>query len=213
MAFRGEFLGRGFELPEDDLPSSHQLPEKGPTTLAGVHANSAGFSVRWQNAIWRFESSQPRHGFVDLVTGIGVTKCRGGMRGNSGSFLTLASLHAICERGAVDFAQSSNCRHGLYVLNWTFKLRRQPYSTWYRGSFWSFRQLILMTAVATHLVANAAHGHAAARERRIKVAGRGWLSAPQIENVIGNLFLPDDRKILGIDRSALRAYETTPWLG
>jgi len=25
---------RGFELPEDDSPNSHQLPEKGPTTLA-----------------------------------------------------------------------------------------------------------------------------------------------------------------------------------
>jgi hypothetical protein len=140
-------------LAESVLASSVNSPDE----------NSRATSTSCQSDICEFESSHPRHGFVDLATGIGVTKCRGGMRGNSGSFLTLASFHAICERGAVDFAQSSNCRHGLYVLNWTFKLRRQPYSTWYRGgSFWSFRQLILMTAVATHLVANAAHGHAAA---------------------------------------------------
>ena len=41
--------------------------------------------------------------------------------------------------GAVDFAQSSNCRHGIYVLNWTFKPRRRSYSTRYRGSLRSFR--------------------------------------------------------------------------
>jgi hypothetical protein len=37
----------GFELPEDDSSNSHQLPENGPTTLGGLHANSAGISVRW----------------------------------------------------------------------------------------------------------------------------------------------------------------------
>jgi hypothetical protein len=38
---------RGFELPEDDSSNSHQLPEKGPTTLSAFTPISAGISVRW----------------------------------------------------------------------------------------------------------------------------------------------------------------------
>jgi hypothetical protein len=63
---------RGFELPEDDSSNSHRLPEKGTHNVSGLHANLAGLSVRWTNAIWRFESSQPRHvsgrGTEDLLS-------------------------------------------------------------------------------------------------------------------------------------------------
>jgi hypothetical protein len=37
---------RGFELPEDDSPNSHQLPEKGAHNVSRLHANSAGISSR-----------------------------------------------------------------------------------------------------------------------------------------------------------------------
>jgi hypothetical protein len=50
----------GFELPEDDSSNSHQLPKKGLTTLAAFTPIRQVFQSDGQNAIWRFESSQPR---------------------------------------------------------------------------------------------------------------------------------------------------------
>jgi hypothetical protein len=41
-------------------------PEKGTHNVSGLHANSAGISVRWTNAIWRFESSQPSQAVQSL---------------------------------------------------------------------------------------------------------------------------------------------------
>ena len=57
---------RGFELPEDDSPNSHQLPEKGPTTLAAFTPIGRYFS-QMDNAILRFESSQPSQPSVGEV--------------------------------------------------------------------------------------------------------------------------------------------------
>jgi hypothetical protein len=48
-----------------------ELPEKGSTTLRTSRRIRQTFQPDGKNAIWRFESSQPRHGFVDLATGIG----------------------------------------------------------------------------------------------------------------------------------------------
>jgi hypothetical protein len=52
---------RGFELPEDDSSNSHQLPEKGPTTLSAFTPISAGISVRWtkRHLEVRILSAQP----------------------------------------------------------------------------------------------------------------------------------------------------------
>jgi hypothetical protein len=52
---------RGIELPEDDSPNSHQLLEKGPTTLSAFTPIRQVFQSDGQNAILRFESSQPSH--------------------------------------------------------------------------------------------------------------------------------------------------------
>jgi hypothetical protein len=43
------------------VPTNPPIPksEHGPTTLAALTPLSAGISVRWTNAIWKFESSQP----------------------------------------------------------------------------------------------------------------------------------------------------------
>jgi hypothetical protein len=49
----------GFELPEDDSSNSHQLPENGLATLAAFTPIRQVFQSDGQNAMWRFESSQP----------------------------------------------------------------------------------------------------------------------------------------------------------
>src|ERR1700730_12881079 len=49
----------GFELPDDDLISTIQMPKKGPATLAAFTPIRQVFQSDGQNAIWRFESSQP----------------------------------------------------------------------------------------------------------------------------------------------------------
>jgi hypothetical protein len=46
---------------EDDSSNSHQLPQKGTHNVSGLHANSAGISVRWSKRLLkvRILSTQP----------------------------------------------------------------------------------------------------------------------------------------------------------
>src|ERR1700737_1912298 len=47
----------GFELPEDDSSNSRSTAGERTGDVRYLQANSSEISVRWPNAIWRFESS------------------------------------------------------------------------------------------------------------------------------------------------------------